>query len=210
MKKLVLLLVLVFVLTVSMGASAGDFELVGGITQNIISIKSTNLMVPAATAGSTTIGNVYSGYGYYGGARYWFSPKLAAGVGYDCWGGNFFIKEELGSEWYKNTDYLKLNGYYGELVYRLNKMFNISGALYSYNCVWGGLEQDSSGNSDDTILDETTGYGYGVKGEFNYPLFKSLSLLASAGYKSANFDELDGAKAKVYGFTGSLGLSFGF
>ncbi len=208
MKKFIVLLSLVLVLTLSIGVSAKGFEAVGGVTYN--SFKAEAIVTEEDEEDwKLTIGfDGQDGVGYFGGMRYWFNKRIGFGGGYELVNSNttlsarLDVDEDFGEIELKEE--LKLTGPYAEMAYRVNKFLILNGAIAFYNMeTIGSVSGEANFISSPSVMEEDdeeceideekellsgkgTGFIFGA--ELNYPLKDNFTFKAGAGYRFASID----------------------
>ena len=218
MKKLVLLLMCLSLVMVSPAVLAGNMEAVGGMTVNTFDLT----MSEEEVAGSQKINDVGHGNGLYIGGRYWFSDKMAAGIGYDYITSNPNMRYEELPYYDEFGVKIDMKGLYGEVVYQLTDYIKLKGDLANYNMTADYYEEENVLASEE---DEITGSGMGyiIGGEMNYPIKDDLSLNSSLGYRTASLTidepedtmpdplvESGDMEVDVKGLFFSLGLNMAF
>ncbi len=189
MRKFVLLLMCLVLVLATPVVLAGSFEAVGGVTFNTVDIEQK-----CEDGEIYGIKNQFNGNGLYAGGRYWFSDKMAAGLGYD------YVK--LQPNFYRENDYMTdedgtkmdLKGFYGELVYKMTDYVKVKGALANYN--FSAKYYDEGTGMSSEYYDESeeytgSGMGYLIGAEMFYPVTDSLTLTSELSYRtvSINMDD---------------------
>ena len=180
MKKVTVLLVFALLLVVSFGVSAQDYS-----AENM---KFVGGMTYNTYDGSFDNSWNYdvsdNGLGFYLGGQYWFDSERAVEIGYDR------AMNEVASE---DSSF---SGLYGKFVYSLNPMMNLKGGLAYY-----GFEADSA------MVDDGSGMGILLGGEYEYPMDDGMSLVGSVNYRNAKMDLDNNVELDMSGFSISGGVS---
>ena len=186
MKK-ILMIVVVFVLLISVGTMAQDFEIVGGLTYNTFD----GTIEYADGTEDEMRDDLTSGTGFYVGGRYWFSDKLALGGGYDKTGSE--------DEWVE----LSIAGPYAEVVFRANEYIDFKGGLASYNFE---IKEKLFNSSH-----KETGLGFLFGACLSYPLQENIALSGGVDYRLLTIeDEEYNEKINFCGFRINGGISLLF
>jgi hypothetical protein len=175
---------------------------------------------------------VVNGSGYYIGLRYIMDNNLGFGVGYDY--AEAPLTLDLGLDYYgtevdfEGTVSSELSGPYGELVYELNDYITFNGAIAFYNYankISYAVVDGSYEDSDEMTFVKGNGTGYMLGAELDYPLYESLSVVSSIGYRSVsidlneintagfsgeNFEKLEDLILTMKGLKFGVGLSYDF
>ncbi len=217
MLKRIILLVFISVLMFSLSALAGDWEAVGGVTQNSLENEfNLNVEIDLPEEDITpsvvepdqllnldldlTTGD-YSGQGYYVGGRYWFNDVLACGFGYENVNSDYYVNFTLNDLDIFIPPFLMYEDLNGELELGANANFSGPYAELVYK-VNDFLRLNGSAGKYAYTLDgyfeiedengkiellSGDGYGYIVGAEMEYPFKNDFSFIASAGYRFMNF-----------------------
>ena len=178
MKKLTVLLVLAMFLVFSVGASAQDYSV-----ENMKFLGGVTYNTYDGTFSDNSTDTVDNGLGFYLGGQYWFDSEMAVEMGYDR-----AMSEVAG-------DSASLSGIYGKFVYTVNPMMHLKGGLAYY-----GFKADSNS------VDDGSGLGILIGGDYKYPIDKGMSLVGSANYRMANMDLDNNVELDMSGFSVSGGV----
>lgn len=137
----------------------------------------------------TTMNNINSGFGFYGGAKLNLNRSLGVGAYFDNFSagtGTQIESDEYNVDFELNID-LSVNGSVAVLSFDLNDYIGVNGGGGYY---FGSVSMSAKGNIDFEAIDEDeivanlTGLGYKVGGTFNYPLTDQATLSSSVNYRS--------------------------
>ncbi len=198
MKKYLILFDLVLLFAFTTGAMAADYEFVGGVTYNTFAMTDSD-------GNELDDDDLKSGIGFYGGILYWVNEQLAVGGGYESASSKY---TESGIET-KNV----LSGPYGNIIYRLNDMISLNGGVAFYT--------EELGVSDDVnsiTIFKSSGMGFLVGADLNYPIKENITITGNVGYRFANLPvkeimgaEYDGdEKLNLNGFRAGAGVNISF